>query len=188
MSDTQWPRYEVFKQDRPGDPHESIGAVHAADAEMALQNARDVFARRPRCHSLWVTRADAILSKTAAELAADTADAGQAQVGSEQPEETYLVFQKQSERRGMTFTTYVGEVEAASPERALHQAVAQFPNDGIFVWWVCPARAIHRTEEDDIATMFTPAGEKLYRLPNQYRTVFTMQKIKRVGERTPERE
>ena len=46
MTDTQWPLYEVFEQERPGQPHRNAGAVHAPDPELALQNARDVFVRR----------------------------------------------------------------------------------------------------------------------------------------------
>jgi ring-1,2-phenylacetyl-CoA epoxidase subunit PaaB len=175
--DTQWPRYEVFKQDRPGEPHESIGTVHAVDAEMALQNGRDLFARRPKCHSLWVARADAITSQTAEELATDST--WQTGIDPQAPTETYLVFQKQTERRGMTFTTYVGEVQASSPAHALQQALAAFPAEQVFVWWVCPATAVTRSEEADTLLMFAPAQDKLYRLPNQYRTVLTMQKIKR---------
>lgn len=53
-SDTQWETYEVFHQTRRGDPHEHVGAVHAPDPEMALQMARDQFARRLACVSLWV--------------------------------------------------------------------------------------------------------------------------------------
>jgi ring-1,2-phenylacetyl-CoA epoxidase subunit PaaB len=176
MTDTQWPRYEVFKQDRPGEAHESIGTIHAADPEMALQNARDVFARRPKCHSLWVARADAIFSKTAAEL---TNTDWQKEIEQHGRPEPYLVFQKQTERRGMAFTTYVGEVQATSPAHALQEALQHFPADEVFVWWVCPVTAVTCSEEADIAPMFTPASEKSYRLPNQYRTVFTMQKIKR---------
>lgn len=28
--DTQWPRWEVFKQDTPHKPHQAVGSVHAA--------------------------------------------------------------------------------------------------------------------------------------------------------------
>lgn len=71
MSDTQWPRYEVFKQDNPKKPHEAVGSVHAPDAEMALLNARDVFVRRPFAVSLWVVKADNIFTMTREELAAN---------------------------------------------------------------------------------------------------------------------
>jgi ring-1,2-phenylacetyl-CoA epoxidase subunit PaaB len=185
--DTQWPRYEVFKQERPGEPHESVGTVHAVDAEMALQNGRDIFTRRPKCHSLWVARADTITSKTAEELVAEEVTAGetwQADIDPQAAVETYLVFQKQTERRGMTFTTYVGEVEASSPAHALQQAMAHFPAEQVFVWWVCPATAVTRSEEADALPLFAYAKDKLYRLPNQYRTVFTMQNIKRENEET----
>jgi ring-1,2-phenylacetyl-CoA epoxidase subunit PaaB len=54
--DTQWETYEVFHQSKRGDPHEYVGSVHAPDPQMALQLARDQFARRLKCVSLWVVR------------------------------------------------------------------------------------------------------------------------------------
>jgi len=56
MTDTQWETYEVFHQGKRGEPHEHVGAVHAPDPQMALQMARDQFARRLACVSLWVVR------------------------------------------------------------------------------------------------------------------------------------
>jgi len=38
------PLWEVFTQEKQGAPHEHAGSVHAPDAELALQNARDVYA------------------------------------------------------------------------------------------------------------------------------------------------
>jgi ring-1,2-phenylacetyl-CoA epoxidase subunit PaaB len=54
--DTQWETYEVFHQTRRGDAHVHVGAVHAPDPQMALHMARDQFARRLKCSSLWVVR------------------------------------------------------------------------------------------------------------------------------------
>lgn len=54
--DTQWETYEVFHQSRRGEPHSYVGSVHAPDPQMALQLARDQFARRLKCVSLWVVR------------------------------------------------------------------------------------------------------------------------------------
>jgi ring-1,2-phenylacetyl-CoA epoxidase subunit PaaB len=51
---SQWPLWEVFTQKDGGAPHEHAGSVHAADAEMALQNARDVYGRRGNVVSMWV--------------------------------------------------------------------------------------------------------------------------------------
>ncbi len=56
QSDTQWPLWEVFVQGKTGDPHEHAGSVHAPDAEMALQNARDVYTRRGSVASVWVVQ------------------------------------------------------------------------------------------------------------------------------------
>ena len=52
--ETQLPLWEVFTQKDGGAPHEHVGSVHAADAEMALQNARDVYGRRGNVVSMWV--------------------------------------------------------------------------------------------------------------------------------------
>ncbi len=57
---TQWPLWEVFVQAASGEPHTHAGSLHAPDREMALQNARDVFARRGKLSSLWVVPSDAI--------------------------------------------------------------------------------------------------------------------------------
>jgi ring-1,2-phenylacetyl-CoA epoxidase subunit PaaB len=58
--DTQWPLWEVFTQERDAAPHEHAGSVHAVDAEHAVQNARDVYARRGKVISIWVVPTVAI--------------------------------------------------------------------------------------------------------------------------------
>ena len=62
--DGQWPVWEVFTQSQEGAPHEHAGSVHATDAEHALQNARDVYARRGEVISLWVVPSAAITAST----------------------------------------------------------------------------------------------------------------------------
>ncbi len=69
MTDTpqdasQWPLWEVFTQPGLGKPHEHAGSVHAPDAEMALQNARDVYTRRGEAVSLWVVPANQIVASS----------------------------------------------------------------------------------------------------------------------------
>lgn len=175
--DTQWPRFEVFEQARPGQPHRSIGAVHAPDAEMALLNARDVFVRRPDCASLWVAPAAAIYSRTAEELAAG-AELPEAAEG---PPQTYEVFQKRSQRQAETFVSHVGRVQAPSPAAALQLAVAQWGGGEAWVWWVAPTTALTRSAEDDAASMFAPALDKPYRSPNYYH-VLTQMRAVRAGD------
>jgi ring-1,2-phenylacetyl-CoA epoxidase subunit PaaB len=58
--DTQFTLWEVFVQEKSGAPHTHVGSVHAADAELALQNARDTFARRDKLISIWVVEAERI--------------------------------------------------------------------------------------------------------------------------------
>ncbi len=64
VSDTQWPLWEVFTQAGEGVPHEHAGSVHATDAEHALQNARDVYARRNEAVSIWVVPSTTITAST----------------------------------------------------------------------------------------------------------------------------
>ncbi|MHB1073531.1 MAG: 1,2-phenylacetyl-CoA epoxidase subunit PaaB [Gemmatimonadaceae bacterium] len=51
-------------QPESGKPHEHMGSVHAVDAEQALQNARDVYARRNEGINLWVVPSVAITAST----------------------------------------------------------------------------------------------------------------------------
>ncbi len=52
--DPGWPPYEVFVRSKRGLNHVHVGSVHAADAEMALRHARDVYTRRNEGVSIWV--------------------------------------------------------------------------------------------------------------------------------------
>lgn len=54
MAETPMPLWEVFIRGRSGLPHKHCGSVHAADATMALQAARDVYTRRGESVSIWV--------------------------------------------------------------------------------------------------------------------------------------
>jgi ring-1,2-phenylacetyl-CoA epoxidase subunit PaaB len=63
-TDTQWRLWEVFYQARTGRPFEHAGSVHAPDAEMALQNARDTYTRRGEALQLWVVPSDCITASS----------------------------------------------------------------------------------------------------------------------------
>ena len=54
MSTAKFPLWEVFIRSRNGLSHRHAGSVHAADATMALQAARDVYTRRGE--GLWRAR------------------------------------------------------------------------------------------------------------------------------------
>lgn len=172
--DTQWPLYEVFMQEKAERPFQSVGAVHAADAEMAILNARTVFVRRPACHTLWVVPHSAILMRTSEELADDEED--DADTGEPQ---RYQIFQKTSQRRAMVYVGHVGEITAVSPQHALRQAIDTFgSSEDVFVWWVVPNAAITSTDDDDIDSLFAPAYDKIYRQPSAYRTFTAIRKAK----------
>jgi len=50
----EWPIWEVFIRSKNGLEHRHVGSLHAADAEMAIENARDVYTRRQEGISIWV--------------------------------------------------------------------------------------------------------------------------------------
>lgn len=51
---SEWPLWEVFIRSKAGLDHKHAGSLHAADAEMAIENARDVYTRRMEGISIWV--------------------------------------------------------------------------------------------------------------------------------------
>ena len=53
-SRTEWPLWEVFIRSKQGLDHKHVGSLHAADAQMAIENARDVYTRRLEGVSIWV--------------------------------------------------------------------------------------------------------------------------------------
>jgi ring-1,2-phenylacetyl-CoA epoxidase subunit PaaB len=56
------PLWEVFIRPRNGLDHKHAGSLHAADAELALQAARDVYTRREEGNSIWVVRSSDIVA------------------------------------------------------------------------------------------------------------------------------
>ncbi len=57
-----WPLWEVFIRSGHGLAHKHVGSLHAADARMALQNARDVYTRRNEGASVWVVRSSDVVA------------------------------------------------------------------------------------------------------------------------------
>lgn len=165
MPDTQWPRFVVFEQDFPSNPHRLAGSVHAPDAEMALLNARDVFVRRPTVISLWVVRADAIFAKTAEELAKEPGWADNLSMPDADPE-PYLIFAKPDHR---STPEYLGEVTGADGAQALVAALDTFAGQEPIVWWTLPARLVTRSTPEDIELLFDQAKEKPFRHQSNFR-------------------
>lgn len=169
VTGTQWPRWEVFKQDAPGKPHQAVGSVHAVGARHALFTARTVFVRRPSAVSLWVAPESEIYSKTAEELEREA----EVVVTSGASPSAFLIFRKTSHKRSMTFADLVGEVRATSPAEALSLARARFPEPPALAWWVVPGGAVVRSDEDEdtIESWFAPARDKTYRQQSAYGVV-----------------
>ena len=49
-----WPLWEVFVRSKQGLDHKHVGSLHATDAVMAIENARDVYTRRQEGVSIWI--------------------------------------------------------------------------------------------------------------------------------------
>ena len=60
----EWPLYEIFVRGKRGLNHVHVGSLHAADDEMALRHARDVYTRRNEGVSIWAVRANAIAASS----------------------------------------------------------------------------------------------------------------------------
>jgi ring-1,2-phenylacetyl-CoA epoxidase subunit PaaB len=57
-----WPLWEVFIRSKNGLDHKHAGSLHAADAQMAIENARDVYTRRMEGVSIWVVESKHIIA------------------------------------------------------------------------------------------------------------------------------
>lgn len=161
--DTQWPRWEVFKQDAPNRPYQAVGSVHAGDPDHALLTARNVFVRRPSAVSLWAVREANILTATPEELATrPEVLATPGEVG------TYHLGLKRTHKRSMTFVDLVGTLEATGPGDALRQA--REAHSDALTWLVFPESAVVRTDDDPgtVESWFAPAKDKTYKQQQFY--------------------
>ncbi len=67
QTDRDWPLFEIFVRARAGLDHKHVGSLHAADAAMALEHARDLYTRREEGVSLWVVRSSDITASDPAD-------------------------------------------------------------------------------------------------------------------------
>jgi hypothetical protein len=143
-------------------------------------NARDVFARRPACHSLWVVPA---VGHCRPQLSSSHCSTRRPARFESYAVEPYAVCAKQSQRQAMTYVDYLGWVEAHSAAEALRLAPAAFDVPEATVWWAFPKAAFTQSDPADAPGLEAATGKR-FRLPNQYHTVFTMQQIRRGDEET----
>ena len=59
-----WPLYEAFVRGKRGLNHVHVGSLHAADSEMALHHARDLYTRRNEGVSIWVVPAEQVTASS----------------------------------------------------------------------------------------------------------------------------
>ncbi len=67
MTEAASPLWEVFIRPRNGLAHRHVGSLHANDADMALQAARDVYTRRGETLSIWIVPSLAIVASDPSE-------------------------------------------------------------------------------------------------------------------------
>lgn len=63
----EWPLWEVFIRSQHGLAHKHVGSLHAPDAEMAINHARDVYTRRNEGVSIWVVPSSEIVASSPGE-------------------------------------------------------------------------------------------------------------------------
>jgi len=173
MIDTQWPRFTVFEQAAEGEPFLHNGTVHAPDAEMALLNARDVFARRPDGVAFWVVPAEAIFTRTREELAnwVEKTEANQS-IGRLIDYYVFGKFEQQAQCR------QVGEVSAGSPTAAVQSAIQKYGIADPLWWWVLPKDAVLSSTPQDSDPMFAAAREKTFKDQAEYPVVTLMRELR----------
>jgi ring-1,2-phenylacetyl-CoA epoxidase subunit PaaB len=175
MTDTQWPRFMVFQQEGEGKPFVHNGTVHAPDAELAMLNARDVFARRPEAVAMWVVPADVIFTQTREELA----KALDEPVGTAGNPVDFHVFAKFSEQAQCQ---QVGMVQAGSLKAAVRVAIGQFGERDPLWWWAFPASAVTKSAAGDAGSMFTAGRDRKFTDQAEYPVVTMMRDLRSKGK------
>ena len=62
MNKNEWPLWEIIIRSKSGLNHKHAGSLHAADAQMAIENARDVYTRRNEGVSIWVVKSSEVVA------------------------------------------------------------------------------------------------------------------------------
>ena len=62
MAKKDWPLWEIFIRSKSGLSHKHAGSLHAADAEMAIEHARDVYTRRNEGVSILVVKSSEVIA------------------------------------------------------------------------------------------------------------------------------
>jgi len=173
MNDTQWPRFMVFQQEAAGKPFVHNGTVHAPDIEMALLNARDVFARRPEAVAMWVVPANSIYTQTREELTKGLNELSTDQLMSGLTD--YFVFGKYEEQAQCR---HIGEVQASDPPGAVQAAIKKFGDQNPLWWWVFPKSDVLTSQPQDASPMFEPSRSKTFKDQAEYPVVTMMRELR----------
>ena len=70
MSNQDWPLFEIFIRAKSGLSHRHVGSLRESDANMAMDNARDLYTRRSEGVSIWAVESSAIAASDPAESSA----------------------------------------------------------------------------------------------------------------------
>jgi ring-1,2-phenylacetyl-CoA epoxidase subunit PaaB len=163
----------VFQQEAAGKPFVHNGTVHAPDIEMALLNARDVFARRPQAAAMWVVPADSIFTQTREELShQETRQPADSQTRGLDDYYVFGKFEEQAQCR------HIGEVQAADPAGAVQAAIKMFGDQNPLWWWVFPKSEVLTSEPQDASPMFEPSREKTFKDQAEYPVVTMMRELR----------
>jgi ring-1,2-phenylacetyl-CoA epoxidase subunit PaaB len=61
-AEREWPLFEIFVRARGGLDHKHVGSLHACDARMAIEHARDLYTRREEGVSIWAVPSASIVA------------------------------------------------------------------------------------------------------------------------------
>jgi ring-1,2-phenylacetyl-CoA epoxidase subunit PaaB len=141
---------------------------------MALQTARDVFVRRPACHSLWVVPAAEVVTRSGEQWDAQSQVADKE--GAAKP---YLIFARPNQRDPHQ---YRSRLDAPSPAAALRQYYELDPDSARLGAWAVPVDSLTSSREDDAEAWFQPAEAKAYRHGSFYHPDELLRRLRHEGE------
>lgn len=164
MTENKWPLFEVFIRSKLAHVH--AGSLHAADLEMAMTNARDVYTRRKEGISIWVIPSDEIFAwnfdgeTINAEQVYEHPQIEEQTEGTDDAKQWEVFFRT---KQGLSHK-HVGSSTTDNATDAIKQAIENY-GDSIKITnvWVVPSTKINASDPAESESFYDPAENKLFR-------------------------
>ncbi len=176
MNSNNWPLWEVFIRSKLSHIH--VGSLHATDADMALENARDVYTRRMEGVSIWVIpsieidafdMSGGIENPTSEVIHAHPTFEEEQPISKASNNEDWVQWEVFFRTKKGLSHKHVGSIQSATAQGTLEKALAIY-QDTLKVTniWAVQSNHITASNPTDKEAFYDPAEDKHFRHATYY--------------------